>query len=106
MSLANVHQKLVDQAADQLALGVDAGNELRNDLEPSVDVDGPDTFHQGFVHFRPVTVVEPEGEEAEGVLEGTAVGKSDGAEEALDGRDGVGGHVLGRLSNKENRFHG
>ena len=73
MGFADIHQQLVDEPADQLPLSIDPGNQLRDDLEPRVDVDGADTFHQGFVHFGPVAVVEPQRQEPQRILQRTAV---------------------------------
>ena len=59
MSFPDIHQQLVDEAADELSLSVNSSDQLWDHLEPSIDVDGPHTFNQSFINFRPVPVIEP-----------------------------------------------
>ena len=73
MGFADVHQELVDEAPDQLTLGVDTGDQLGDDLEPRVDVDGADALHERLVDFGPVAVVEPQRQEPQRILQRAAV---------------------------------
>ena len=55
----------MDELADQALGVVYPGDELGYDLQPRVNVYGADTVAQGLVHFRQVTVVEPQGQQSE-----------------------------------------
>lgn len=59
MSLPDIHQKLMDETAHELSLSVDSSDQLRDHLEPSIDVDGPHSFNQSFINFWPMPVIEP-----------------------------------------------
>ena len=60
MLLAHVGEQVVDELVDQPARGVDASDELRDHLQPGVDVDGANALHQSVVDVSEVTVVEPQ----------------------------------------------
>ena len=65
---AEVGQQLVNKPADQRPGGVDSCNELRDNLQPIVDLDGANALMQGLLHVRLVSVVEQEGQQPQRVL--------------------------------------
>ena len=80
----------MNQPSDEGSRGVDPGDELRDDLKPIVDLDGPHTLVQRLVHVGLVTVVEEQRQEPKGVLQRAALRQRDGLDETFQGRNGVG----------------
>merc|ERR1719209_974323 len=77
MMLAHVGQELMDQSRYFHPWCVDPRNQLRDDLEPGVDVDGPQTFIQGFVHVVIVPIIKPESQQSQSVLKVETLGQRD-----------------------------
>jgi hypothetical protein len=57
------------------------GTDLGNDLEPSIDADTPEAVRNRGCHFRTRSVLEPERQESQGVLQGVSRRESDRSEE-------------------------
>jgi hypothetical protein len=66
---ANVVEKANDELLDGLARRLDTGNDLGDDLEPDIDVDGGQTLGNGLVDTMLVAVCEPKREQTERVLQ-------------------------------------
>lgn len=94
MRLANVHQQLMNQLADQRPVRIDARNQLRYHLQPRVDLDHLHAVVQRLEHVRILAIVEPQRQQAQRVLQRIAVQQIDGAEEAVHRRHGVFRNVL------------
>ena len=70
MELSEVREDLVDESRDERAGRVDPGDELRDDLQPRVDLDGADAVVQRLVHLAEVAVVEEQRQQPQRVLLG------------------------------------
>lgn len=79
----------MNQPSDEGPGGVDPSDELRDDLQPVVDLDGPHPLVQRLVHVRLVAVVEEQRKEPQGVLQRAALRQRDGLDETFQGRNGV-----------------
>ena len=55
----------MDESTDQPPGVVYPGYELRDHLQPRVNVDGLNSLHQGFVDFREMAVVKPQRQKSE-----------------------------------------
>ena len=72
---ADISQQLMNQASNKLARSVDPSDQLRNNLQPSVDLDSLDAFHKSFVNFRPVAVIKPQCQQSRVEMKQTQVSK-------------------------------
>ena len=70
VELSEVREDLVDESRDERAGRVDPGDELRDDLQPRVDLDGADAVVQRLVHLAEVAVVEEQRQQPQRVLLG------------------------------------
>ena len=84
MMLAHVGQELMDQSRYFHPWSVDSRNQLRDDLEPGVDVDGSETFIESLVHIIVLSVVEHQRQQSQSVLQRGSTGESDGANKTLE----------------------
>lgn len=64
MGFPDLYQQLMNQPLDQRSWGVNAGDELRNDLKPVVYLNALDPVTHDFIHLRPLTIVKPKGEKS------------------------------------------
>mmetsp|Transcript_22586 Transcript_22586/g.57085 ORF Transcript_22586/g.57085 Transcript_22586/m.57085 type:complete len:358 (-) Transcript_22586:28-1101(-) len=93
---ADAKQEVVDGPPDPLVRQVDAGDDLGDHLEPSVDGEGADGDLERLRHLPLPPVLEPEREEAERVLQAVPLApQRDALEEAPDGLRHQGGELPG-----------
>lgn len=59
MMFSDIGKQLMDKTSDKLARSVDPSNQLRNNLQPRVDLNGLDAVNKSFIHVRPMPVVKP-----------------------------------------------
>ena len=60
MMFADISKQLMNQASNELARSIDPGDQLRNNLQPRVDLNCLDPFNEGFVNFRPLAIIKPQ----------------------------------------------
>lgn len=72
MSSSDAVEKLLNGIADKRVVDVNAGDDLRDDLEPDVDADGRRAIGDCEIDGLVVAVLEPERHQTEGVLERVA----------------------------------
>mmetsp|Transcript_11217 Transcript_11217/g.19663 ORF Transcript_11217/g.19663 Transcript_11217/m.19663 type:complete len:278 (+) Transcript_11217:507-1340(+) len=66
---SNLDQERVDETAHSVVVGVDARNDLWDDNQPCVNGDECKALLQGLFHVFIVPIVEPQGEEAQNILQ-------------------------------------
>lgn len=71
---------------------------LWNDLEPSIDADTSESFHNGRRDFLRVTVLEPERQKSKRILQRISRRKRNRPEESLTSFISFGSHALERQS--------
>ena len=86
MGRADVRQEVVDEAADARRRCADARDHLRDDLEPRIDGDRAEALAHGVGDVLEVPELEPQGEQAQCVLQRVAARERNRAEEAMHTR--------------------
>lgn len=66
MCFADLNEQLMDQPLHQRSGCVNAGNQLRNHLQPVVDLDALDAFSHDLVDLGPLPIVKPQRQESVG----------------------------------------
>ena len=84
MMLAHISQQLMNQSRHLHPGSVDPRDQLGDDLEPGVDVDGSETFIESLVHIIVLSVVEHQRQQSQSVLQRGSTGESDGANKTLE----------------------
>ena len=64
MMFAYISEQLMYEPTNKLSRSVNPGNQLWNNLQPSINLDCLDTVHKSFIHLRPMTVIEPKGQQS------------------------------------------
>lgn len=82
MSLSDIDEQLVYQSGHENTWHIDPRNQLRYHLQPRVLLDHPDPVHYRLVHFLPVTVIEPQRQQTQRILQRTALRQLYRVEEA------------------------
>ena len=60
---AHVSEQVMDELVDESPWGVDASDELRDHLEPGVDVNGANTLYQSLMDIGEMAIVEPQSQQ-------------------------------------------
>jgi len=90
---SNVVEKANNELLDRLSRRLDTSNNLRDNLEPDVDVDGGHALRDRLVDTVLVTIREPEGKQTKRVLQRVARRERNRPQEALHSRNNVGRKV-------------
>ena len=96
MCTSDLHQELVDQATHGLDRRMDTSNDLRQHLQPRIDAHHLEALQQHGLDLGMAAVLEPEAQQAQGVLQSALRRQGDRAEEALDGGKQMRTHALER----------
>lgn len=64
MMFANISEQLMYKPTNKLSRSVNPGNQLWNNLQPSINLDCLDTVHKSFIHLRPMAIIEPQGQQS------------------------------------------
>ena len=68
MVFADFREQVVDVPPDVAARCLDTGDNLRDDLQPGIDLDVSEAVAHGMANFLVCTILEPQREESQRVL--------------------------------------
>ena len=85
MVFADFREQVVDVPPDVAARCLDTGDNLRDDLQPGIDLDVSEAVAHGMANIVMRAILEPQRKQSERILQRVLIPERYGAEEPSDG---------------------